>query len=102
MREQSIQVIATTSYDEYKNTVEKDNSLLGFFQKIIVNELSTKDTRVILGNLAKAVLERENICIPEDIIMDIVESAKRNIREKKLPDGAIMILDRAVSKLKLK
>ncbi len=102
LREQSIQVIATTSYDEYKNTVEKDNSLLGFFQKLTVNELSTDDTRVILGNLAKAVLERENICVPEDIITDIVESAKRNIKEKKLPDGAIMILDRAVSKLKLK
>lgn len=102
LREQSIQVIATTSYEEFKNTVERDNSLLGFFQKIIVNELSPEETQVILGNLAKTILEKESIYVPDSIINDIIESAKRNMKEKKLPDGAIMILDRAISKLKLK
>lgn len=102
LREQSIQVIATTSYEEFKNTVEKDNSLMGFFQRITVNELSPEETQIILGNLAKTILEKESIYVPEDIINDIIESAKRNIKEKRLPDGAILILDRAVSKLKLK
>ena len=51
LRDNSIQVIATTDYEEYKNTIEKDNSLLGYFQKIIVNELSPEGTRKILKNL---------------------------------------------------
>ena len=58
LRENSIQVIATTDYEEYKNTIEKDNSLLGYFQKIIVNELSPEGTRKILKNLVNMVVDR--------------------------------------------
>jgi ATP-dependent Clp protease ATP-binding subunit ClpC len=102
LRENSIQVIATTNYEEYKNTIEKDNALMGFFQKIKVNELSLEDTKIILNNLAKNIFTKEKILIPGDIINDIVESAKRDIKEKKLPDSAVMILERAIAKVKVK
>lgn len=102
LRENTIQVIATTNYEEYKNTIEKDNALLGFFQKINVNELSIADTKIILNNLAKNIFIKEKILVPSDIIDDIVESAKRDIRGKKLPDSAVMILERAIAKVKLK
>ena len=102
LRENSIQVVATTNYEEYKNNIEKDNALLGFFQKINVNELSIDNTRVILSNIAKNVFSKENIMVSDEIISDIVESAKRSIRDKKLPDSAIMILERCISKVKYK
>lgn len=102
LRENSIQVIATTNYEEFKNTIEKDNALLGFFQKINVNELSIESTRKILKNSAKNICLRENIIVSDEAIADIVEGAKRNIRGKKLPDSAIMVLERAVSKVKYK
>lgn len=102
LRENSIQVIATTNYEEFKNTIEKDNALLGFFQRININELSIEDTRIILNNLAKNVFSKEKILVPGDLVNDIVESAKRDIRDKKLPDSAVMIFERAVAKVKLK
>lgn len=102
LRDNSVQVIATTNYEEYKNTIEKDNALLGFFQKISVNELSMEETRMILNNLAKRVFEKENILVPADILEDIVESAKRDIREKKLPDSAVMIFERTIAKVKVR
>lgn len=102
LRENSIQVIATTNYEEYKNSIEKDNALMGFFQKIKVNELSTADTKIILNNLAKNIFAKENILVPGDIINDIVESAKRDIKEKKLPDSAVLIFERAIAKIKVK
>jgi ATP-dependent Clp protease ATP-binding subunit ClpC len=102
LRENSIQVIATTNYEEFKNTIEKDNALLGFFQKIAVNELSIEHTRKILKNLTKDIFLRENIIVPDETIDDIVEGAKRNLKDKKLPDSAIMVLERAVSKVKYK
>ena len=102
LRDNSIQVIATTDYEEYKNTIEKDNSLLGYFQKIIVNELSPEGTRKILKNLVNAALSEDNLMVPNEIIEDIVESAKRDIRERKLPDSAIMLLERCIAKVKLK
>ncbi len=102
LRDNSIQVIATTNYEEYKNTIEKDNALLGFFQKINVNELAMEETRLILNNLSKRTFEKEKILVPPEIIDDIVESAKRDIREKKLPDSAVMIFERVIAKVKLK
>jgi ATP-dependent Clp protease ATP-binding subunit ClpA len=102
LRDNSIQVIATTDYEEYKNTIEKDNSLLGYFQKIIVNELSTEGTRKILKNLVNAVVTTDNLLISNQIIEDIVESSKRDIRERKMPDSAIMLLERCIAKVKLK
>jgi ATP-dependent Clp protease ATP-binding subunit ClpA len=102
LRDNSIQVIATTDYEEFKNTVEKDNSLLGYFQKIIVNELSLENTRKILKNLANLVVTADNLLVSNQIIEAIVESAKRDFRERKLPDSAIMLLERCIAKVKLK
>jgi ATP-dependent Clp protease ATP-binding subunit ClpC len=102
LRDNSIQVIATTDYEEYKNSLEKDNSFLGYFQKIIVNELSPEGTRKILKNLIHSVMAEDNLLVANEIIEDIVESAKRDIRERKLPDSAIMLLERCIAKVKLK
>jgi ATP-dependent Clp protease ATP-binding subunit ClpC len=102
LRDNSIQVIATTDYEEYKNTIEKDNSLLGYFQKIVVNELSPEVTRKILKNLTSQVVSADAPLLSNQIIEDIVESAKRDIRERKLPDSAIMLLERCIAKVKLK
>ncbi|MBN2347146.1 MAG: AAA family ATPase [Candidatus Aminicenantes bacterium] len=102
LRDNSIQVIATTDYEEYKNTIEKDNSLLGYFQKIVVNELSPEGTRRILKNLVGQVVATDSLLVSGQILEDIVESAKRDIRERKLPDSAIMLLERCIAKVKLK
>jgi ATP-dependent Clp protease ATP-binding subunit ClpC len=102
LRDRTIQVIATTNYEEYKNSVEKDHSLMGFFQKINLNELSIKDTKTILKHRAKEVLARDNVIVSDEIIADIVDSARRSIKEKKLPDSAILIFERCISKVKLK
>ncbi|HSQ35087.1 MAG TPA: AAA family ATPase [Candidatus Binatia bacterium] len=102
LRENSIQVIATTDYEEYKNTIEKDNSLLGYFQKIVVNEITPEGTRKILKNLVNLAATEDHIMVAGEIIEDIVESAKRDIRERKLPDSAIMLLERCIAKVKLR
>jgi ATP-dependent Clp protease ATP-binding subunit ClpC len=102
LRDKSIQVIATTNYEEYKNTIEKDNTLMGFFQKITVPELAVRETKKILKSLCEEVFSREKIIVPEEIIDQIVESARRDIRDKKCPDSAVMIFERAIAKVKYK
>ncbi len=102
LRDNSIQVIATTDYEEYKNTIEKDNSLLGHFQKIVVNELSPEGTRRVLKDIVAQGIAADSLHVSGTIIEDIVESAKRDIRDRKLPDSAIMLLERCIAKVKLK
>ncbi|MCP4154995.1 MAG: ATP-dependent Clp protease ATP-binding subunit [bacterium] len=102
LRDNSIQIIATTNYEEYKNSIEKDNALMGFFQRINLNEMTEAETKVILNNLAKKTFSKEKILVSTEIINDIVTSAKRDVRNKKLPDSAVMLFERAVAKVKLK
>ncbi len=102
LREKSVQVIATTTYEEFKNTLEKDNTLMGFFQKVAVNEMSVEDTRRILRNIAEDIFSKEKIMVSEEIIDQVVESARREVRDKKCPDSAVMIFERAISKVKYK
>lgn len=102
LRDASVQVIATTNYEEFKNTVEKDNTFMGFFQKVTVNEMPDDQTRKVLRGLAEDVFSSDKIIIGEDIIDQIIESARRDVRDKKSPDSAVMIFERAVAKLKYK
>lgn len=102
LRENSIQVIATTNYDEFKNVIEKDNALMGVFQQLSVKEMTAESTKEILKNLAKKIFLKEHMIIPEDVLEDIASGAKRNIRGKNLPDAAILVLERAVAKVKYK
>lgn len=102
LRDNSIQVVATTDYEEYKNTIEKDNSLLGYFQKIVVNELPVEATRRVLRDLSAQAAAADGVRVSNRILEDIVESAKRDIRERKLPDSAILLLERCIAKIKLK
>lgn len=102
LRDNSIQVIATTNYEEFKNNLEKDHTLMGFFQRISVNEMSVEDSRRILSNLAKESFEKDNCLVEEGIIESIIDNAKINIKEKKLPDSAIMIFERCLAKVKYK
>ena len=102
LRENSIQIIATTDYEEFKNTLEKDNSFMGHLQRIIVNEMSAEETRRILAHLAEETLTRENVRVSPAVIDAVVENAKRSIRERRLPDSAVMVLERAVAKVKLR
>ncbi|MGE5344122.1 MAG: AAA family ATPase [Candidatus Omnitrophota bacterium] len=102
LRDKSIQVIATTNYEEMKNVIEKDNPLMGFFQKITVSEMSVDETHRVLKKAAEDIFTREKIMVSDDIIGQVIEIAKRDSREKKCPDSALMILERSVAKLKYK
>ncbi len=102
LRDNSIQVVATTDYEEYKNTLEKDNSLLAFFQKVSVPELSPEESLGALEALAAAASARDRVEAPRPVLERIVEAAKRDVRDRRLPDSAILLFERAVAKARLK
>ena len=71
-------------------------------KKLLSTNLSPEGTRKILKNLVNLVVTADNLMVSNQIVEDIVESAKRDIRERKLPDSAIMLLERCIAKVKLK
>lgn len=102
LREKTIQVIATTNYEEYKNTIEKDNTLMGYFQKVTLPEMAVLQTRKVLKNMAEDVFTREKIMVSDEVIDQLIEAARRDIRDKKCPDAAVLLFERTVAKIKLR
>lgn len=102
LRDGSIQVIATTNYEEMKNTVERDHTLMGFLQPVQVAELSRDDTEKILIRRAQTAARDLRMDIGAHVIEAVVESAARHLKSRRLPLSALILLERCISKLKLK
>lgn len=97
-----IQVIGSTTLNEYQKYIEKDKALERRFQKIIVDEPSEEDTVLILQGLKKTYEQFHKIRIDDDAVKAAVELSKRYVTDRFLPDKAIDVLDESCSLLSLK
>ena len=91
----SFKCIGSTTYQEYRQYFEKEQSLVRRFQKIDVAEPSVEDTVKILRGLKPYYEEHHNIKYTNDAIRAAVELSVRFITQRKLPDKAIDVIDEA-------
>lgn len=96
-----IQVIGSTTLNEYQKYVEKDKALERRFQKITVEEPTPEDSVGILKGLRKNYEDFHGIKIDDDAVESAVELSKRYVSDRFLPDKAIDIMDEACSLLSL-
>ena len=90
-----IRCIGATTYEEYRNGIEKDRALSRRFQKIDVPEPSVEETVKILKGL-KAKYERyHRVRYSENALKAAVELSHKFIHGKYLPDKAIDVIDEA-------
>ncbi|NPV13259.1 MAG: ATP-dependent Clp protease ATP-binding subunit [Ignavibacteria bacterium] len=96
-----IQCIGATTFDEYKNSVEKDGALERRFQKVIIEPPTAEETKVILHNLKERYEDYHNVRYTDEAIELCVKLADRFIFERAFPDKAIDILDEAGSRAQI-
>ena len=89
----TIRCIGSTTYEEYKNHIEKDRALSRRFQKIDIEEPSVKDTCKILKGLQPRYEEHHHIRYSKTAIDATAELAHRYINDRFLPDKAIDVMD---------
>ncbi len=87
--------IGSTTYKEYKNSIEKDRALARRFQKVDVQEPSIDNTIKILRGLKPYYEEHHQVRYTNSAIKAAVELSARYIPDRKLPDKAIDVLDEA-------
>ncbi len=92
-----VQVIGSTTLNEYQKHIEKDKALERRFQKVQVNEPSFEDAIKILQGLKGTYEDYHSIKIDEDALYASVELSKRYVTDRFLPDKAIDIMDEACS-----
>jgi len=89
----TLRCIGSTTYEEYKNYVEKDRALSRRFQKIDIEEPSVADTYAILQGLQNRYEEHHGVKYSQAAIKAAAELADRYITDRFLPDKAIDVMD---------
>lgn len=96
-----LQVIGATTLEEYRDYVEKDQTLERRFQPVIVEEPSPAQTLEILKGLRKKYESYHHVTYSDAILEAIVQLAQQHLQERVFPDKAIDILDEAGSRVHL-
>ena len=98
----TIKVVASTTWEEYRKHFEKDRALMRRFQRVTVDEPTAEVTVDILHGLKKYYEAHHGITITDKAIENAVKYSEKYMADKKLPDKAIDIIDRAGARFKVK
>ena len=97
----TLKVIASTTWEDFYESFEKDRALMRRFFRVSVDEPSTDTTIRILRGLSTRLNDFHDVKILEDAITASVEMADRYISDRKNPDKSIDLLDAACAKQKV-
>ena len=93
-----LKVIASTTWEEYTSSFEKDRALMRRFYRITVDEPSPKIAKQILNGSAKYYEEFHSAKIQPDAINSAVDLSIRHMTDKRLPDKAFDLIDSACAR----
>jgi ATP-dependent Clp protease ATP-binding subunit ClpA len=97
-----LKVVASTTWEEYRKSFEKDRALMRRFQRVTVDEPSTETAKDILRGIKKYYEDYHKTVITEQAIEAAVKLSVKYQTDKKLPDKAIDLIDVACSRFNLK
>ncbi|MBA8894714.1 ATP-dependent chaperone ClpB [Clostridium saccharobutylicum] len=87
--------IGATTFDEYRQYIEKDKALERRFQPVIIDEPSVEDTIAILRGLKERFEIHHGIRIHDSAIVAAAKLSDRYIQDRYMPDKAIDLIDEA-------
>ena len=96
-----IKVIASTTWEEFNQSFEKDRALMRRFYRLTVEEPTPQVAKEVLRGLRNAFEEFHGAEITDEAIDSAVDLSVRYQSDKRLPDKAIDLIDTAAAKLKL-
>ncbi len=94
-----LRVVGASTYEEFKQ-VEKDRALARRLQKITIEEPTHAETVQILRGLKSRYEEHHGVVYTDESLEAAARLAKRHLKESRLPDAAIDLLDEAGSMLR--
>ena len=96
-----IRVIGSTTFEEFKH-IEKDRALARRLQKIAIDEPSIEETIRILAGLKSRYEAHHRVTYTDAALEAAAKLAARHLRDYRLPDSAIDLIDEtgAVTRLK--
>ena len=98
----NLKVVASTTWEEYYESFEKDRALMRRFHRVAIDEPTPSTTEQILIGLSPRLEKFHNVLIDTAAIVAAVELSGRYIHDRKNPDKSIDLLDGACAKERVK
>ena len=96
-----LRVVASTTWEEYTTSFEKDRALMRRFYRLTVDEPTPTVAKDIMHGLKKYFEDYHTAKITDDAIESAVDLSVRYQTDKRLPDKAIDLVDSACAKQRL-
>ena len=97
-----LKVVASTTWEEYYESFEKDRALMRRFHRLSIDEPTTDTTEKILIGLSPRLEKFHNVMIDTAAMTAAVELSARYIHDKKNPDKSIDLLDGACARQRVR
>jgi ATP-dependent Clp protease ATP-binding subunit ClpB len=94
-------IIGATTNDEYRTYIEADEAFSRRFEVIRLDEPDENAATRMLQTLMPFYENHHGIKVEGDAVPEAVRLAKRYIKDRRLPDSAIDLIDRTMSVVKL-
>jgi ATP-dependent Clp protease ATP-binding subunit ClpA len=95
-----LRVVGSTTFEEFKQ-IEKDRGLARRLQKVVIDEPSVEETVRILKGLRSRYETHHQVRYTDAALEAAAKLAARHLRDSRMPDSAIDILDEAGAMLRL-
>jgi ATP-dependent Clp protease ATP-binding subunit ClpA len=96
-----LRLVGSTTFEEFKH-IEKDRALARRLQKVQIDEPSIEETTRILQGLRARYQEHHGVRFGDDTLEAAARLAARHLRDYRLPDSAIDVIDETGAMLRLR
>ncbi len=93
-----IRVVGSTTFDEFKQ-IERDRGLARRLQRVVIEEPSVDEAVEILKGLRSRYEDHHEVTYTDGAVKAAAKLAGRHLRDTRLPDSAIDVLDEAGAKI---
>ena len=93
--------VGATTFDEYRQHIEKDAALARRFQAVILDEPDVEATIAILRGLKERYEIHHGVTITDPALVAAANLSHRYVSDRHLPDKAIDLVDEAASRIRM-
>ena len=96
-----LRCVGATTFDEYRERIEKDGALARRFEQVQVGEPSDASMLYILRGIRERYAAYHGVDLTDEALVAAIKLSRRYMRDRFLPDKAIDVIDAATARLRM-
>ena len=96
-----LRCVGATTFDEYRERIEKDGALARRFERVQVGEPNDESMLYILRGIRERYAAFHGVDLTDEALHAAIKLSRRYMRDRFLPDKAIDVIDAATARLRM-